>query len=141
MAEKVTFHFDGTKIDADRATLVVNTRRTELGMPKNELPSVSAIVRINLNDAENAPFDLIQKLFNLSLELNSEKRIKDVKIEFWRDLSQQKAVTYKFSGWISSFRTSNVDSDSAGGNLNNYLELVVEPDTTKKGFPSITAGN
>jgi hypothetical protein len=143
MAERVTLTFDGKKVDADRATFVVNTRRTELGMAKNELPFVSANVRINLNDKENAPFDLIQKLFDLSMELDSSKRIKDVKIEFWRDLSQKDpAVSYSFSGWINSFRTSNVDGDSAnGGNLNNYIELEMLPDTTKKGFPSITCGN
>lgn len=141
MADKVTLTFDGKKIDADRATFMVNTRKTELGMPKNELPLVSAIVRINLNDKENCPFDLVQKLFNLSIELDSTKRIKDVKIEFWNDLKQKDAVSYSFSGWISSFRTSNLDSDSAGGNLNNYLELELLPDTTRKGFPSITAGN
>jgi hypothetical protein len=145
--EKVTFKIDNLKIDVSRATFLINAQRTDLGIPKMELPIVSAMVTISLNDSSNIKWEDIQKLFDLSTALNKKDRIKPVVLEFWSDLSKENPTAcYKFNGWISSFRTSNFPGDfdrngRDGGNFNHYIEMEVTPDYTDGNFKSVKFGN
>jgi hypothetical protein len=142
MAEKVTVHVGGRKIDVADATFDVRAQRTDLGIPKMEVPIVSARVRINLNDEQNCDNAAIQELFKLSTEQKKADRIKQIKLEFWTDLSKQNAaVSYEFKGWISSFRTSNVAGERGDGRYNHFLEIEFTPDTTDSNFKCVNVGN
>jgi hypothetical protein len=147
MPEKVTFKIDSLKIDVAEATFLINAQKTDLGIPKMELPIVLANVRINLNDGKNIKREDIQKLFDLSTALDKTDRIRDITLEFWTDLSQKNpTAAYQFKGWISSFRTSNVagDFDKNGrdrGQYNHVLDLELTPDTTEGNFKSLKFGN
>ncbi len=146
MPEKVTFHIDGQKMDVAEATFEVNALKTDLGIPKMELPIVTAKVRINLNDNTNVDFNVIQKLFDLSTALRKQDRIKPIKLEFWQDLSKENpTVCYSFNGWISAFRTSNVAGDRENGRdkgrYNHVIDLELTPDTTEGNFKSVKVGN
>jgi hypothetical protein len=142
MAEKVTFHIDGKPIQAAKASFEVNAQRTDLGIPKMELPLIVARVWINLNDEKNCPFDTIKKLFDLSTALSKKDRIKPVKLEFWSDLKQENpTVCYMFDAWISSFTTTNVTSEGDDGHYNHYLILNLTPDTTEGRFQTVKCSN
>ena len=138
-AHKASVTIDGTKINAAEAVFAMDAQRTDLGIPKMELPVVSVNVRINLNDEKNCPFQTIKKLFDLSAASNKKDRIKPIKIEFWKDLAMQDVVcTYSFQGWITSFRTSNVGVDD---NYNHVLDLQLTPDTTDGRYQEVKIGN
>jgi hypothetical protein len=147
MPEKVTFKIDNLKIDVAEATFFIGAQRTDLGIPKMELPVVSANVRINLNDSKNIKWEDIKKLFDLSTALNKADRIKPITLEFWTDLSQQNpTAAYQFNGWISSFRTSNVAGEFEknardGSNYNHYIVIELTPDYTDGNFKSVKFGN
>jgi hypothetical protein len=147
MPEKVTFKIDGLKIDVSRASFLIHAQRTDLGIPKMELPIVSAQVTINLNDTSNIKREDIEKLFDLSMALDKKDRIKPIVLEFWSDLAKKNpTAAYQFNGWISSFRTSNVDGDfdkggRDGGNYNHYIVMELTPDYTDGNFKSVKFGN
>src|SRR5215475_1509926 len=132
MAEKATLHVDNKlKIDVAEATFEMNTKDTHKGVPLIEVPIIVARVRINLNDEKNCNNSVIRQLFDLTTKPKKDDRIKQIKLEFWTDLSKENAtVSYQFKGWISSFRTSNVTSERDNGRYNHFLELEFTPDTT-----------
>ena len=141
-AAKVSFHIDGTRIEAAEAVFAMNAQRTDLGIPKMELPVVSLRVKVNLNDEKACSFQTIKKLFDLTTATNKKDRIKAIKVEYWKDLSMQDPVcTYSFQGWISSFRTSNVGGEDGNGNYNHYLDIEVFPDSTEGRYQEIKIGN
>ena len=138
-AHKASVTIDGTKINAAEAVFAMDAQRTDLGIPKMELPIVSVNVRISLNDEKNCPFQTIKKLFDLSAATNKKDRIKPIKIEFWKDLAMQDVVcTYSFQGWITSFRTSNLGADDS---YNHVLDLELSPDITEGRYQEVKIGN
>lgn len=142
MAEKVTLHVGSQKLDVAEATFDVSALRTDMGIAKMEVPIILARVRINLNDEKNCDNSVIRELFRLSTEQKKADRIQEIKMEFWNDLSKQNAtVSYKFKGWISSFRTSNVAGDRGNGRYNHFIDLEFTPDTTEGNFKSVECSN
>jgi hypothetical protein len=146
MAKKVICKIGDLKLNVPEATFEVTSLKTDNGIPKLELPIIRAIVRIDLNEP-NIKFEDIQKLFNLSTALKKQERIQPMVLEFWTDLSQENpTVAYKFNGWISSFRTSNVAGDQDkngrdGGRYNHFIDVEMTPDTTDANFKSVKVGN
>jgi hypothetical protein len=140
MPSRVSCTVDGTKFNAVEAVFELNTEKTPDGMPKLQTFSTAVHVRVNLNDTKNFPFGNIQKLFNLGNVPTLEK-IKDIKIEFWEDDDMKNVVcTYQFKGWVSSFRTSNVGSDT-GDRFNHVLDLVFTPVVNQSDYKEIKIGN
>ena len=147
MAKKVTFKIDNLKIDVPEAAFSIETLTTDNGIPKLELPVISANVRIDLNENTTVTFQDIQKLFDLSTALKKQERIKPIVLEFWTDLSQENpTVAYKFDGWIESFRTSNVagDLNKTGddrGRYNHVIDLKLRPATDEGNFKKVKVTN
>lgn len=131
---------DGTQFVVDEAVVGVGTRREPLGAPLMNSLTMSVQVRINLNDFNNFPFQTVKKLFEMSKAPNSDN-FKPMKIEFFKDNSNDVLCTYSFTGWISSFRASNgghevrsseFSSDKVGGgSYNHILDIELTPITNK----------
>ena len=90
---------------------------------------------VDINDDINMPFATLKALFELANIATSDK-IKDIKIEFWRDDSKTDVVcSYSFRGWINHFNiTSSEDS-------NHVLSLSVQPAMSKQNFHEFNMGN
>ena len=90
---------------------------------------------VDIHDTDNMAFGVLKNLFELANIVTRDK-IKDIKVEFWQDESQQDAVcTYSFQGWISAFHTSG------GGGANHILELTLTPTLDQKQFIALTMAN
>jgi hypothetical protein len=101
----------------------------------------SVSVRIDLHDDKNIPFQTIKKFFDLSNVATREK-IKDLKLEFWKDDSKRDvACSFKCKAWISTFRVSNIGGDSGGTTYNNLLYLEFAPVHNQANYQEITLGN
>ena len=84
-------------------------------------------------------------------------KIKAIKIEFWKDDSQQDAlISYSFNGWIRRFETSNpLDflprsvststedalAEGAAPSLNHMLVLDIEPALNQQNFQDVKLSN
>lgn len=81
------------------------------------------------------PFATLTKLFDLG-KLVTRDKIRDIKIEYWTDESQQDAICVcKFRGWISSFF---IDSNSGS---NHLLTLTLQPELDPKNFVNLQMSN
>ena len=134
---------DGTKFDAVSTQVVFTTAKDRAGMP--EMGSLRTRIRVwaDFHDDKNLPFSALQKFFDLSNVVTRDK-VKDIKIEFWKDDSHQDALcAYKFKGWISNFETNNppTDNQDAGPNLNHMLVLDLEPVLNQQNFQEISISN
>jgi hypothetical protein len=86
-----------------------------------QMGSLTTEIRVwaDFHDDQNLPFSTIKKFFDLANVVTRDK-IKDMKIEFWKDDSHQDALcSYSFKGWISRFETSNPPDSSTAMNLSN----------------------
>ena len=102
-----TLTVDGTKIDAVWTTVRFSTRKDRAGMPEMGSLETSIRVCVDFHDDANLPHSTLKKIFDLAYVVTRDK-IKDIKIEFWKDDAHQDALcSYGFKGWISSFETSN----------------------------------
>jgi hypothetical protein len=98
----------------------------------------------------------VKHLFDLSNVVTRDK-IKPIKIEFWKDDSQQDALlSYSFNGWIRRFETSNpLDflpkaqsvntedalAEGAAPSLNHMLVLDIEPALNQQNFQAVQMSN
>jgi hypothetical protein len=86
-------------------------------------------------------------MFDLANVVTRDK-VKDMKVEFWKDESHQDALcSYSFKGWISNFQTLNpVSNGNGNGNGNNnavnhLLVLTLEPSLNQQNFADIKMSN
>lgn len=92
-------------------------------------------VSADIHDDANVSFSVLKNLFELSHTMTRDK-IKDIKLEFWKDESQNDAVcTYSFRGWISKF------SIVSGAGSNHTLALSFQPALDSKQFATFNVGN
>src|SRR5436305_1795757 len=147
-----TVTIDGTKFDAVSTQVVFATSKDRAGMP--EMGSLRTKIRVwaDFHDDTNLPNSTLKKFFDLANVVSRDK-IKDVKLEFWKDDSHQDALcSYKFKGWISNFETSNPPSSGDGGSagpagpidsadtsgaargLNHLMVLDLEPVMNQQNF-------
>ena len=98
----------------------------------------------------------MKHLFDLSNVVTRDK-IKPIKIEFWKDDSQQDAlISYSFNGWIRRFETSNpldflpkaqavstedLLAEGAAPSLNHMLVLDLEPALNQQNFQDVRVSN
>jgi hypothetical protein len=148
---------DGTKFDAVTSSVKFGTEKDKAGMP--QMGSLTTEIRVwaDLHDDTNLPFGTVKKFFDLANVVTRDK-IKDMKIEFWKDDSHQDALcSYAFKGWVSRFETSNPsdatrtiklnnnDLEKAfqgiAPNLNHMLVLDLEPVLNQENFSSIKMSN
>jgi len=138
-----TVTVDGTKFDAVSVVVAFQTDKDRAGMPQMGSLHTDIRVWVDFHDDTNLPHSALKKLFDLSNVVTRDK-VKDIKIEFWKDDSHQDALcSYSFKGWISSFRTCNptADKDSQDLQLNHLLELSLEPAMNQQNFKDISMSN
>ena len=146
-----TVTVDGTKFDAISTQVIFNTMKDRAGMP--EMGSLTTTIRvwIDFHDDTNLPHSALKKLFELSNVVTREK-IKDMKIEFWKDDAHEDALcSYSFKGWISRFETANplpmaspqtsAASADPTSTVNHLLTIDLEPAINQANFKEITMSN
>ncbi len=146
-----TVTIDGTKFDAVSTSVQFSSLKDNSGMP--EMGSLTTRIQVwaDFHDDVNLPNGTLQKLFTLANVVTRDK-IKDMKIEFWKDESRQDALcSYSFQGWISTFRTCNPMADSSPqgsasdlspySTINHMLYMELEPALNQQNFQSISFGN
>ena len=154
---RCTVTIDGTKFDAVSTSIKFGTDKDKAGMPQMGTLTTEVRVWADFHDDQNIPFSAVKKMFDLANVVTRDK-IKDIKIEFWKDDSHQDAIcSYSFKGWISRFETSN-PSDSTRGlhlsngngsksfqgiapNLNHEMVLDLEPVMNQENFSDMKMSN
>ena len=125
---------DGNTFDALSIHFSVSTTH-DIGMPMMGSLVCAIELTIDMHDTDNMPFTMLQTLFNLA-SIVTRDSIKEIKIHFWADETQQDALcTYSFQGWISHF------SNTSGGGSNHTLSLSLQPALDSKQFVNIVMGN
>lgn len=153
---RTTVTIDGNKFQAVTTSVKFNTAKDRAGVA--QMGSLSTKIRVwaDLHDDVNLPFSVVKSLFDLANVVTRDK-IKSVKIEFWKDDSQQDAlISYSFNGWIRRFETSNpldflprhasasTEDALAEGNapsLNHMLVLDIEPALNQQNFQDVKLSN
>ena len=153
---RATVTIDGLKFQAVTTSVKFNTAKDRAGVA--QMGSLSTKIRVwaDLHDDVNLPFSTVQHFFNLANVVTRDK-IKPIKIEFWKDESQQDAlVSYSFNGWIRRFETSNpldflpktmavstedVLAEGAAPSLNHMLVLDLEPALNQQNFGDVQMSN
>lgn len=142
-----TVTIDGTKFDAMEISVVFETAKDRAGMP--QMGSLKTTIKVigDFHDDKNLPFSTLSKFFDLA-NVPTRDKIKDIKLEYWKDDNKQDALcSYKFKGWISGFHTCNpagTDDGLATGstpNLNHMLILDLEPALNQQNFKDISFSN
>jgi len=141
-----TVTVDGNKFDCVSVSVAFQTEKDRSGMPQMGSLSTSIKAYVDFHDNQNLPFSTLKSLFDLSNVVTRDK-IRDVKIEFWKDDSHQDALaSYNFKGWISSFHTLNpyqkddaTTADHIG--LNHLLVLELEPAMNQMNYKDINFSN
>ena len=153
---RTTVTIDGTKFNAVTTSVKFNTEKDRSGVAK--MGSLSTKIRVwaDLHDDQNLPFSTVKQLFDMANVVTRDK-IKPIKIEFWKDDTQQDAlVSYSFNGWIRRFETSNpLDflprsqsistedqlTEGASPSLNHMLVLDLEPALNQQNFNDVQLSN
>lgn len=143
-----TVTVDGTKFDAVSVSVVFNTAKDRAGMPQMGSLQTQFRAWVDFHDDTNLPHAALKKLFGLANVVTRDK-IKDVKVEFWKDESHQDALcSYSFKGWVSGFHTCNPTtggttsaSAQSEGNLNHLLILDLEPVLNQQNFKEVKMSN
>lgn len=134
-----TVTVDGTKFNAVSALVRFQTDKDRAGMPQMGSLHTNIRVWVDFHDDTNLPHASLKKLFDLSNVVTRDK-VKDMKIEFWKDDSQQDALcSYSFKGWISGFHTCN--PGESGDQVNHLLVLDLEPSLNQQNFKDISMSN
>jgi hypothetical protein len=146
-----TVTIDGTKFDAVSTSVAFSTLKDRSGNP--EMGSLKTDIRVfvDFHDDGNVPYSTLSKLFNMANVVTRDK-IKDVKIEYWKDETKQDALaSYTFKGWISRFETQNPTATTAAGSngtdlssystINHLLILDIEPALDSNNFASVSLSN
>jgi GH24 family phage-related lysozyme (muramidase) len=153
---RTTVTIDGQKFQAVTTSVKFNTAKDRAGVA--QMGSLSTKIRIwaDLHDDVNLPFSTVKHLFDMANVVTRDK-IRPVKIEFWKDDSQQDAlISYSFNGWIRRFETSNpldflpratpvstedLLAEGTAPSLNHMLVLDIEPALNQQNFNEIQLSN
>src|SRR5262245_19452763 len=142
MPGRATVTIDGsTKINVVDAEFVINTQSDQAGMMVLGTLNTEMHFSVDLTDTKNCDFQTLKKMFDLA-NVPDRTKIKDIKVDFWLDDSMQNVVcSYKFKGWISSFRVSNVGGENSGRHFNHMFYGVVKPVVNRENYQEVTMGN
>jgi hypothetical protein len=137
MPFRANLSFDGTAVSVVSADFSMTTSSDPAGMPMMQTLVTSVSVSIDLHDDKNIPFQTLKKFFDLSNVATREK-IKDLKLEFWKDDSKKDVIcSFKCKAWISFFHVSN----TGGTTYNNVLNIVFTPVHNQANYQEIQLGN
>jgi hypothetical protein len=144
---RCTVTIDGTKFNALSATVAFQTDKDRSGMPQMGSLNTDIRVWVDFHDDTNFPHAAMKKLFDLANVVTRDK-VKDMKIEFWKDDSHQDALcAYSFKGWIAGFHTCNPDTGAVAPNgddlsdVNHLLVLDLEPALNQQNFKDVSMSN
>jgi hypothetical protein len=148
---RCTITVDGTKFDAISTSVKFSTLKDRSSMPEMGSLTTNITVYVDFHDEVNLPHAGLKKLFDLANVVTRDK-IKDMKIEFWKDDSKKDALcSYAFKGWVSRFETLNPLPTSAPGSqgtdlsphstINHLLILDLEPALNQQNFKEIKMSN
>ena len=121
MAEPLvtTVTIDGDKFDATSVSVGITSHADAAGLPMMGTFQPQIEVVVDIHDDKNMPYATLSKLFTLAKVVTRDK-IKDMKIEFWKDEARQDVVcSYALQGWISHFQIHS----SSGANHTLVLSL------------------
>ena len=148
---RCTVTIDGTKFNAISTSVKFSTEKDRAGMA--QMGSLNTAIRVwaDFHDDTNLPHAAVKKLFTLANVVTRDK-IKDMKIEYWKDETKQDALaSYTFKGWISRFETLNPAATSALGSngtdlssystVNHLLILELEPALDSNNFANVSLSN
>jgi hypothetical protein len=130
-----TITIDGTKLNAFSTQLGLSTCVDASGMPSMGSLTCAMEFSADMHDQVNVPFATVKKFFDLA-NIPTRDKIKDVKLEFWKDENKQDALcTLAFKGWISSWNVSS------GGGSNHVLSVSIQPALDSKNYHDLQLGN
>lgn len=142
-----TVTIDGTKINAISSVVTFSTDKAMGGTPLHGSLKSGIRFFVDFHDNVNVPYATLKKLFELC-NVVTEDKIRDIKIEFWRDDAHKDAlVSYAFKGWISGFHTCNPPVSTNGSNngskhaINHLLVVDLEPALDQKNYADVRVGN
>jgi hypothetical protein len=141
-----TCTIDGNKFDCLSISVSFATDKDRAGMPQMGSLQTNIRAYVDFHDDQNMPYSTMNSLFTLANVVTKDK-VKPIKLEFWKDESQQDALCrYSFNGWISGFHTMNPyqsDSASDAGNkgVNHIMVLDLEPSLNQQNFSDISLSN
>lgn len=131
-----TVTVDGLRFNAHTANVSISTSADMAGMPGMGSLNAAVQVVVDMHDNVNMPFSTLKHLFTLTSVVTRDK-VKDIKIEYWQDESQQDALcVYSFKGWISNWSTG-----SGGDGSNHTLQLSLQPALDTKNFTELQLSN
>jgi len=134
-----TVTVDGTKFDAVSTQVAFTTAKDRAGMPQMGSLQTQIRIWVDFHDDTNLPNASLKKIFELANVVTRDK-IKDIKIEFWKDDAHKDALcSYSFKGWISGFQTFNPSNEDSG--LNHLLVLNLEPALNQANHKEVTMSN
>ncbi len=84
---------DGNKFNAYFVSFGITAEHEGKGMPLMGTGYCSIDIHVDVNDNVNMPFSSLKAIFDMANIVTKEK-IKDIKIEFWRDDSKQTLYAY-----------------------------------------------
>jgi len=126
---------DGHTFGAVSASVGFSTPSDHSGMPVMGALHAGIDLAVDIHDDKNMPFSTLKKLFDLANVVTREK-IKDIKIEFWKDESKQDVIcSFRLKGWISNW---HVHSGEGG---NHMLTMTLQPTMDQRSFPEVTLSN
>jgi hypothetical protein len=147
-----TCTIDGNKFDCLSISVSFATDKDRAGMPQMGSLQTNIRAYVDFHDDQNMPYSTMNSLFTLANVVTKDK-VKDVKLEFWKDESQQDAlVSYSFKGWISGFHTMNPyqstsaatassSSTTNSAGVNHIMVLDLEPSLNQQNFSDISLSN
>jgi hypothetical protein len=149
---RCTVTIDGTKFNAVATSVRFSTQKDRAGTA--QMGSLRTAIRVwaDFHDDVNLPHSTVKKLFDLANVVTRDK-IKDMKIEYWKDDSHQDALAaYSFKGWVSRFETSNPhdslttrtvqdDHPAPPDGLNHLIALDLQPAMNQQNFGDIKMSN
>ena len=144
---RCTVSIDGTKFNAVSAIVAFQTDKDRAGMPQMGSLETDIRVWVDFHDDTNFPHASMKKIFELANVVTRDK-IKDMKIEFWKDDSHKDALcAYAFKGWVAGFHTCNPDGGAMVqdqndlNNVNHLLVLDLEPALNQQNFKDVRMSN
>ncbi|MBO0719856.1 MAG: hypothetical protein J2P41_03485 [Blastocatellia bacterium] len=141
MPGRVDVTFDGTTFAVKDAHVLIHTNKDQAGMAVMGTFDTEIQFVIDLTDDKNFPFASIQKLFNAG-NVPTRDKIKDLKIEFWKDDAKKDVVcSYKCKAWISSFKTANVGNENGVRTENHLLLVTATPVINKENYQDLSISN
>ena len=131
-----TVTIDGLRFNAYTANVSLSTTSDMAGMPGMGTLNAGVQVVVDMHDNTNMPFSTLKHLFQLTSVVTRDK-VKEIKIEYWQDESQQDALcVYSFKGWISNWNTG-----SGGDGSNHTLQISIQPALDTKNFTELQFSN